>query len=147
MATVVKDVLTVSSGVIVHPVSCGDQMSGGFSFQVTKKFPKVLQEHIETTLKRSPLDVLGQSSVVHVTDELSVANVYCLMPNNNQNKFEYLAFKQALLKIVETFPDNKLYFPYKLGCSLQGCSWKEIEKCIKSISKKHVICIMPRKES
>ena len=147
MATVVKDVLTVSSGVIVHPVSCGDQMSGGFSFQVTKKFPKVLQEHIETTLKRPSWDILGQSSVIRISNELSIANVYCLMPNNNQNKFEYSAFKQALLKLVETFPDINLYFPYKLGCSLQGCSWKEIEKCIKSISKKHVICIMPRKES
>jgi hypothetical protein len=146
MPTETKDILSVNSGVIVHPVSCGGKMSGGFSHQVLKKFPTVLKDYVESTCSGSLFDRLGKASLVNISEDLSIANVYCLMSSNDQNKFEYMAFKQALVHLTDLLPSSKFYFPYKLGCGLQGGNWKEIEKIIHSIVPKYTICILPAKK-
>lgn len=146
MATIVKDILTIDSGTIIHPVPCGSKISGGFSYQLTQKFPQVQAKHCETTRKNLPMSLLGKFSVVPVSDSINVVNLYCLMPNGQQNKFEYLAFQQGIERMFDSLSNTQFYFPYKLGCGIHGGNWKEIEKCIKSISLKYVICIMPTKK-
>ena len=137
------DILAVKAGVIVHPVNCSGTISSGFSKQLINKYPAVLKDYLSKSSNRSPFKILGKSSPVQISKQLSVANAYCQVSSNGQSKFEYLAFKSCLEQIKQEMPEAHFYFPYKLGCGLQGGNWKDIESLIHSIISNYTICILP----
>lgn len=137
------DILSVNVGVIVHPISCNGTVFGGFSKQLINKYPAVLKDHESAYSNSSPFSILGKNSSINVTKTLSVTNAYCQVVSNGQNKFEYLAFKSCLEQMQKEMPKGHFYFPYKLGCGLQGGNWKDIESLIHSIISNYTICILP----
>ena len=154
MKVLKQDILTVSSGVIVHPVSNTGGFEKGLSQAIARVFPKIIDPYeLCCRSAKSPLDLLGRVLVVKVSDTLQVANLFCIHDSKSKKHFEYMAFLSCLDKLKDIGEKTggihgPLLFPYKMGTGLLGGDWKEVERLIQSTlgDAAAAVCILETKK-
>jgi hypothetical protein len=151
MREMLKDLLTVTNGIIVQQVNCRGVMGAGLAKHVARKWPAVVLYYSEFCKKHGKgEDLLGKIQVTHITDTLEVCNVFSQLDFGREQKLytnyekmhEGLEALQVYLKKrkEKTGKDLQVYFPLKFGCGLAGGDWKFVRKLIGEYFPTACIC-------
>lgn len=156
ITTINKDILTVSTGVIVHSANCLGKV-GGLSGAIARKYPeneRMYKQHVRAT--KEPIMLLGSIYSVPVADDLIVANLFGQFDvGTNKQRTEYAAliagfkalanacFRGTTQQEVQRFEGCELeimpivlrdiYIPYKIGCGLGGADWSTVKSIIHEV--------------
>ena len=124
----VKDILTIKHGIIVHQVNCQKKMGAGLALQIRNKWPKVYQSYLQHKFG------LGQIQLVRITPELYVCNLAGQDRYGRDKRYtDYTAIKIGFIKLNMVACKQKLpvYIPKYMGCNLAGGDWNIVNKIIK----------------
>lgn len=128
------DIREVSVGIIAHQVNCQGAIGAGVSGVICNQYPMVKDDYIDICSVSDKEDLFGGMQIVPVTGTLKVANIFSQFNYGNSAKtgivytdMDKLIY--SLKNLRETYPDEIIYVPYKIGCGLAGGNWDEfIEK-------------------
>ena len=135
MKTVTKDILTIDEGVIFHQVNCFGIMGAGVALQIAKKYPNVEDVYKDFVRINGRTKSLGRALLVRTSlkTKIYVCNIFGQVSTGGGLQTNYeavdVAFKEARGYIQ---PDQKLYFPYLMGCGLAGGDPKIYHKLIEA---------------
>jgi O-acetyl-ADP-ribose deacetylase (regulator of RNase III) len=144
--TILKDILSVETGIICHQVNCMGKMGSGLAKSIAEKFPNVEKEYIDyvrSIQKTKPellVFLLGQVQFVQITSSLFVANLFGQFRyGTDSQKTEYSALTRCFLKVRKKACELHLpvYIPLHIGCGLAGGDWKVVEPMIYKIFQKY----------
>ena len=124
------DLKEVSVGIIAHQVNCQGAIGAGVSRVIIKQYPIVKDKYIDICSISDKEELFGGIQIVNVTSTLKVANIFSQFYYGNSYKtgivytdMDKLIY--GLKNIRETYPDDIIYVPYKIGCGLAGGNWDE----------------------
>jgi O-acetyl-ADP-ribose deacetylase (regulator of RNase III) len=145
--TILKDILTVQSGIIAHQVNMQGVMSSGLALQIKRKYPKVYSEYrsrIYEGIQLGEMTWVNVSDVMRSKYTLLVANLYAQDQYGSGLQTSYKHLKAALkrlndLALVMNLP---IHLPHGLGCS-HGGDWAAVEKLIAEQCPEAIICKLP----
>lgn len=128
------DIREVSVGIIAHQVNCQGAIGAGVSGVICNQYPMVKDDYIDICSVSDKEDLFGGMQIVPVTGTLKVANIFSQFYYGNSAKtgvvytdMDKLIY--SLKNLRESYPDEIIYVPYKIGCGLAGGSWHEfVEK-------------------
>lgn len=107
--------------VIVQGCNCFNTMGGGIAREIRERYPMAAAMDMETT--RGDYTKLGNWTVGlnDLTDRrFLIINAYTQYNmSRGTDVFEYLAFKLILQKLLHTYGDKRIGFPY-IGMGLAG---------------------------
>ncbi len=159
------DIIQVQKGILIHPVSTNGRLKGGFSYQVTKKYPNVELSYVDMCSATEEKDLCGKTLLTLGKNcEVAVASIFCLKPmqispgsvTKNQlkpeNRVDLDSFnegvnsiKKMVMEKTSQLFDFPVYVPYKLGNKINPIEWKIAQKLIFGNISKAIICINPQK--
>jgi hypothetical protein len=140
---------------ILHAVSVNGNLDGGFSFQITQKYPEVVELY-KSYLKGHPFpaDLLGTTLLVPVTSSLFVAMLFCMSDRGQQRVLEYSALRLCLAQLAGnaylaalTEAGGFVYLPYKMGSGANAGEWSVINTLVDRHLPGAIVCIMPTNSS
>ena len=134
MKTVIGDITTVQSGIILQQVNCQGVMNSGVAKAIRNKYPEVYNQYKNFCNKTTPDKLLGEIQFIRVTDDIAVVNLFSqLNYGYDKSQFtDYEALDLCLEKLaiaVERSPKPKIHHP-KIGAGLGGGDWNIIKKTI-----------------
>lgn len=141
MRTIVKDILDVTEGIIVHQVNLQGVMNAGLAKQIRTKYPVVYQEYI-SKIKGGDV-ILGDLQFVTVSPSLRVVNMFSQDGyGGNKEHTNYLAMAWAfpIINEVAKLSEEEVYLPYKLGCGLGGGNWTKVQYLIEKFIPGAIVC-------
>lgn len=109
-------------------------MGAGLAKGIRNRFPLVYKEYMK--LYNDGGLKLGKIQIVPVEARLSIINMMAQDRYGRHRRYtDYKAFRNCLKEIKKfmnryDYPDDKLYFPYKIGCNLAGGDWNIIKAMI-----------------
>ena len=152
MKIIKGNIMDITEGIIIHQVNCQNVIGAGLAKQIITKYPiveKVYHTICETYPKQQ---LLGKCSFIHVTDKLTIVNLYGQYYYGNPKKTgkvytDVNTLTNCLRDIYEKYKDNNstkndqkithtktpIYIPYGIGCGLGGANWEDIETRIKDL--------------
>lgn len=149
------DIIQVKKGVLVHPVFINGKIKGGFSYQVTKKYPNVELAYVDMCSATKEADLSGKTLFTFgKNNEVVIASIFCLKQSeqsNSVNSLDLDSFNDGVNNIKEQISKESslfnfpVYFPYKLGNKINATEWKIAQKLIFGNISKAIICINPKK--
>lgn len=127
----VKDVTTVTDGIIAHGVNCQRAMGSGVALALLRKWPEVREHYMQV---EAGADNLGNVQYVDVGDNLKVANCWT-QEHYGPGDRRYAspeAIMEALFNVYTTADQlNCDVAMPQIGCGLAGLSWSdEVEPII-----------------
>lgn len=135
VTTVIKDILTVTEGIIAHQVNLQGVMGAGLAKQIKLKYPDVFDRY-RYFCKIGELK-LGTNLSVKINDRLWVCNMAAQEHYGRmQRHTDYEALKTCLrmLRSCSIEHDFPVFLPYGVGCGLAGGDWAivfpMIEECL-----------------
>jgi O-acetyl-ADP-ribose deacetylase (regulator of RNase III) len=140
METIVKDILTVDQGIIVHQVNTSGLMGAGIALQIRTKWPIVYSDYADICEKGARVGDVLFSCVGH---RLVVASLFGQQNvGRGKRQTDYTAYATGLPAINQFAKDNnlKVYFPLGIGCGLAGGRWDYVEPMIKHYVPDAIIC-------
>lgn len=135
-----RDLLSVTSGFIVHQVNCRKVMGAGLAKQIKLKWPIVYTSYMNNS------GMLGSYELILVAPDLYVVNLYGQLGYGTDKKYtDYGAVSSALYQLdrqASRQPLTRLrgYFPYGMGAGLGGGSWEVISELIEFYFPDAIIC-------
>lgn len=144
MRTTIKDITTVTKGIIIHQVNCQDKMGSGVAKALYTKWPQVKSQYHEDN-KRTGWPKLGGLTKVIINENLIVINSYSQLNYGYDGK-KYTDEKlltKAINKVAQARDakgsNETIYIPHEIGCGLGGGDWGVILSGIEHINN-IVIC-------
>lgn len=132
IATISKDILTVTKGAIVHSVNCIGA-AGGLAGAIANKFPsnvELYKNHVE--INQRSVTLMGSVFVVEIDPELVICNLFGQFSiGTSIRQTEYAALIRGFEWICKNI-QRDIYIPYKIGCGLGGAEWRNVEKIIRN---------------
>jgi len=131
------DLLSVTSGIIMHGCNAQGVMGSGVALAVRQKYPKAYEKYKED-IQRGFLG-LGDVQLVEVNDDLFIANAITQEFYGRDKKVyvSYDAIKSAFSTLFELAVGLKVNISIpKIGAGLGGGDWEIILSIIKEQAKK-----------
>lgn len=152
MNTIEKDIFDITEGIISNNVNCLGIMDSGMALEVKSRFPNVYKEY-EEYCRDNNERCLGHLQVIHISDNLYVANIFGqqFYGNTDRKYTIYQSFNKSFEKLVK-FAKNRdldIYVPYKIGSNKGGGRWDFIYSNMERISESYdysdrvFICKLP----
>ena len=143
MKLIIKDILTVEQGIIVHQVNCRGVMGAGLALYIKQKYPQVYNNYKKACAMYKPEELLGKVQMVKITNNLVVCNLFAQLSYGRDKRYtDYNAFESCLKKLAfKTDADTPIYFPYKIGCGLAGGDWETVYGLIDMYLHNHNVII------
>jgi O-acetyl-ADP-ribose deacetylase (regulator of RNase III) len=151
-----QNILDVENGILFHQVNCQGVMGGGLAGQMREKWPHVFTEYKDFVriMKKFYMDLygcydssflLGKFSMSVIKEQqLYIVNVFgqdFFGTQTRQTRYD------AVIKALGNFPkafcgkgDEKMFFPYGMGCGLGGGDWEIVSKIIEYHYPDAIIC-------
>ncbi len=134
---IIKDMTTVTVGIIVNGVNCQRKMGAGLALAIRRRWPKVYQQYMSSP---SGPQMLGSVHFIEPDDcseKLRIANCYTQLyyGNDHQRYASLSAITDALLLVFDhaALLDVDVYLG-KIGCGLGGLDWNtEVSPIVKEI--------------
>ena len=126
MQYILKDITTVTEGVVAHGVNCQGKMGSGVAKAVRETWPSAYAVY-----RRAPIgsDMIGSCLIVTIAERLFVANCYTQVFYGVGGKFARPeAIRESVGRAFEWayYYNVPLYMP-KIGAGLGGLDWhKEV---------------------
>lgn len=122
----IRDITTVTSGLIMHQVNCQNVMGSGVARALYEKYPTVKSEFHR--FSQANPNRLGQLQEVVINESLSVFNSFSQFDyGNDPTKLytDYEALFRNLLEINRIAKERGVtaYVPYRIGCGLANGDW------------------------
>jgi len=138
------DIREVSVGIIAHQVNCQGAIGAGVSGVICEQYPMVKDDYIDICSVSDKEDLFGGMQIVPVTGTLKVANIFSQFNYGNSAKTGVVytdmdKLIHSLKNLRESYPDEIIYVPYKIGCGLAGGNWDEFIEKAKDIPNLIVI--------
>jgi len=161
------DIIQIQKGVLVHPVFINGKLNGGFSYQVSKKYPNVELAYVDMCSSTKDENLLGKTLYTFGKNcEVAIASIFCLKPLQkypdmvikqelkNENCVDLDSFNEGVSNIKEMTTSKSshlfnfpVYVPYKLGNKISSIEWKIVQKLIFGNISNAVICINKKNET
>ena len=131
-----KDITTITNGVIMHQVNCQNVMGSGVAKALYTKYPQVKKEYHELAKKYdTPQKRTGMLQPVYINDELIICNSYSQMNYGTDKNVRYTNETLLInnLKRLDEFAKSKnlpAYVPEYIGCGLGNGDWNTIKDYI-----------------
>jgi len=133
----IGNILDITKGTICQQVNCKKVAGAGLAMQIRNKYPKWYKEFLEFDGN------LGEVFLYKV-NELTIASLYS---QENYGRLEdrytdYDAFLECLYELksrINVSLNEKIYFPYKIGCGLGKGDWRYISKQIEFIFPESIL--------
>lgn len=133
MKVIKGDILTQTSGLIIHGVNCQGSMGSGIALKIRKVYPQVYHDYITYTdkVKRQFGSLLGEVIYTQVSDSLVIASAYTQMYYGHSPGRRYVSYDAVdsvfdkISQHVKREPllrDGPIMFP-KIGCGLARGQW------------------------
>lgn len=137
---------------IVHQVNCQGVMGSGIAKQIRDKWPHIYHEYkkfLALSNEKWKRPALGRPLLVY-EDYDNAPNTRIIVNFFSQNHYlprtichtDYEAFRsccEELRTIIGSHKEQKIGFPYKIGCGLGGGDWNIIENIIDSVFKDYSV--------
>jgi O-acetyl-ADP-ribose deacetylase (regulator of RNase III) len=144
MQSIKSDLLTETSGLIVHGVNCQGVMGKGIALSIRTKYPQVYSDYKSYCANNTNL--LGQVIYTKITEDLIVASAFTQQYYGNKPEVyvSYDAIAQAFHTIQEDLiysdrTDLVIKIP-KIGTGLANGDWDIIKQIIEStITTNHLM--------
>ena len=124
MKTIIKDILTIEKGIVVHQCNAQKNMGAGIAKLIKRKWSIAFQVY-----KSSP-QKLGTISAVEVDPGIVVANLIGQDRYGGQGRTfcytDYNAIRKGFRALKDHLPlyeQTQAYVPYGMGCGLAGGNW------------------------
>lgn len=147
--TIVRDILTVPAGIIIHQTNTKGKMGAGLALQIKNKWPHVFEQY-QQLCKQVPCSsmLMGKIQTIPVAERLLVCNMFAQDDYGRDKQYtSYEHMKLALQKIIELpsrIPCCPLFFlPYNVGCGLAGGDWLIVRQLIEECLPNAIICKFP----
>lgn len=161
---IVKDITTVTEGIVCHQVNCLGTMGSGVAAAIRQKWPEVFTTYHKKYVENvdSPWKQLGECQMVGVGNDMFadiyVANLFGQYDFGANSRYtEYCALSTALQNlngIIEYREEHRyenevfdLYIPYKMGCDRGGGDWNIVSQMIEELlhtnNRTIYICSLP----
>lgn len=146
---ITKDLTTVDCGIIGHGVNCQGRMGAGVAKALSSKFPSIVIPYTQLCHQLNcSTELLGTVQMLHITDELAVANAFTQhrYGRNNIKYADISAVDECIQKLfyAASAHEMPLFIP-QIGCGLGGLSWNdEVLPLVESQSEiyPHVSCFV-----
>ena len=138
MQYIVKDITTVTKGVVAHGVNCQGKMASGVAGAIRHKWPEAYEVYRKAPIGKG---MLGSCILVTIeTGRLFVANCYTQVFYGYGGRFASPdAIRDSLARCFEWagYFDVPLYMP-KIGAGLGGLNWeREVEPIITKLNREY----------
>jgi len=155
------DIIQIKKGILVHPVFTSGKLKGGFSYQVTRKYPNVELACVDICSATEEQDISGKTLfTLGKSCEVAIASIFCIKqpkqiqdPDKEQNCVDLDSFNEGVNNIKNIVNEKTsplfnfpVYVPYKLGNKINSTEWKIAQKLIFGNISNAVICINPKKK-
>lgn len=163
---IIKDVTTVTRGIVAHGVNCAGKMNSGVAKAIRNKWPEVYRRFMDHPTAQTPRGrcILGEVDFICIGDEdIVVANCYTQKTYGYDNKkyADLVGVIIALQHICQMLDlriigalDNPnvtaVYIP-RIGCGLGGLDWDtEVGLFVEELARKYpqidiYVCDLPEK--
>lgn len=126
-----SNILEEKRGLIIHGVNAQRVMGSGLAKQIKDKYANVYEKYM--TINPQGESILGHLQIVHVSEDLYIANAFTQNKFGNDGK-RYASVDAICTALEKAFKwvsvmDIPLLLP-KIGCGLGGLSWEEDVKPI-----------------
>lgn len=131
-----KDITTAPADIIIcHQVNCKGAFGSGVAAAIANKWPEAKKDYLEyvSLNKPNPYQMLGHILITKCKDSHTVIHMFSQYDYGRGNKqyTNYLAFENCLLKISDRINiEERIAFPWKIGCGLGGGDWNIIYSMI-----------------
>lgn len=151
------DIIQIKKGILVHPVFTSGKLKGGFSYQVTRKYPNVELACVDICSSTEEQDISGKTLfTLGKSCEVAIASIFCIKQPKQikeQNCLDLDSFNEGVNNIKNIVNEKTsplfnfpVYVPYKLGNKINSTEWKIAQKLIFGNISSAVICINPKKK-
>lgn len=139
MKRAVGNIFDAQHGVICHQVNCMGVMGAGIAKQVRLRFPNAYQDYVQLVRSWGSHECLGKCQLIEVVQKtLYVANLFGQYRYGRDKRYtDYGALSSSLASLAHwhktnCHPNFPIFIPYKMGCSLAGGDWNEVEAIIEA---------------
>jgi hypothetical protein len=159
MKVIEQDLLSVTSGIIVHQVNTAGVMGAGVALAIKERYPNVNERYAAYAENYPRDELMGIVQPVKVGDRLMVINLFGQHlgePAGNdpsgllRRMTSYDATADAWAKIskfrhdIDSQPGGApVYIPYLMGCGLGGGSWKVYSAIVDALCPGVIACRLP----
>lgn len=133
-----KDITSITKGVIMHQVNCQNVMGSGVAKALYTKYPQVKSEfHKLAEIYDTPQKRCGMFQPITITNELIICNSYSQMNYGFDKNVRYTnetLLINNLRRLDEYTKEHQLpaYVPEYIGCGLGNGDWDTIKDYIEN---------------
>jgi O-acetyl-ADP-ribose deacetylase (regulator of RNase III) len=154
MQVVEKDLLSITTGIIMHQTNTLGVMGAGVALAIKEKYPQVFRAYQNVCMEPpTNMELLGKFQIICLSDNppLYIVNVFGQAGYGRGKQTSYDAVDEALRDLQEFvtghgLSDLSVCLPYKMGCDRAGGNWNIYSAIVDAYFPNAIACKLPVKE-
>lgn len=132
MKIIEKDLITVSSGVILHQVNCQGRFASGVAGAIRQKYPEVYLSYMNYFQTYGKNNLLGNFDDVEINENLIIVNCFSqeFYGYDGRRYADYDSIRKIFGNVYKKFGDKEYFAPYLYGSGLGGGDWNIVSEII-----------------